>query len=283
MRRSAPGSTGCDLDPARRPAGRGAVAGPRPGRSSSAARRELSDLITRLGRRGRHGCAGGASIGSSWRRSRASRPPTTRRTGRYSRPGRRPRASGSRPVHPVGARRAENGDLARVLASIAAGIRMQPVLREAVMSDRGAATPSSARWPPSTRPSTSSRCSADARPSCGESPLRPAAGGGVRRAPGASQPAADDDHAPPGATRWPPSRRTTCRAPLDTAGPDHGRGAAAWSAPASRRTPPWSRRPPTPNVAWAVDALSARRARGGWPSADPRGRCPGLPRTSRRG
>ena len=123
-----PGLTGCDLDPSS--SGPGAQPSPDPDQAIvTSARAELTDLIARLG-----AGSGTAALVAVHRVQLAALqgdpPPVTRR---------------SRPFTPVQivarehraahrftrwATTCESGDLARVLASIAAGIRMQPVLRE---------------------------------------------------------------------------------------------------------------------------------------------------------
>jgi hypothetical protein len=121
---------GCDLDPrsASEPA---ASSPPDPDRSIvEAARAELSGLLVRLS-----ATSGSASLVACHRAQLAAlqgEPPPTNRPGRPLQPDQavaRERRAAERFTHWAIACR--NGDLARVLASVAAGIRMQPGLREA--------------------------------------------------------------------------------------------------------------------------------------------------------
>lgn len=126
---TAAGLAGCDLDPtSSAPA---AEPSPDPDEAIvTAARAELSDLITRLG-----GATGTAALVAVHRVQLAALqgepPPTTTGSPPLSRAriaARERRAAGR---FTRWATASESGDLARVLASIAAGIRMQPVLRGA--------------------------------------------------------------------------------------------------------------------------------------------------------
>jgi hypothetical protein len=126
---TAAGLTGCDLDPTS-----SAPAAPPPPDPDqaivTAARAELSELITRLG-----GAAATAPLVAVHRIQLAAlqgepppvaagRPPPSR-----DRIVARERRAADRFTRWASA--SANGDLARVLASVAAGIRMQPVLRDA--------------------------------------------------------------------------------------------------------------------------------------------------------
>ncbi len=126
---AAAGLTGCDLDPT------SSAPATTPSRDPdeaivTAARAELSDLITRLG-----GGSGNAALVAVHRVQLAAlqgEPPATASPGRpLSRPRIVARERRAAVRFGTWARTATSGDLARVLASIAAGIRMQPVLREA--------------------------------------------------------------------------------------------------------------------------------------------------------
>ena len=121
---------GCDLDP-------GASSSPASSASPDpdqkiveAARAELSGLLVRLSATG-----GAASLVACHRAQLAAlqgRPPSTTRTARPLKADQvvaRERRAAEQFAH--WALTCQNGDLARVLASVAAGIRMQPVLRKA--------------------------------------------------------------------------------------------------------------------------------------------------------
>jgi hypothetical protein len=120
---------GCDLDPdsSSKPH---AVPPPDPDQATlDAARAELVYLLERLPATG--GTAALAACHRAQLEALAGDPPTTVRRRRLtpSQIARRERRAADR-FHQW-ALAAENGDLARVLAAVCAGIRMQPVLREA--------------------------------------------------------------------------------------------------------------------------------------------------------
>ncbi len=126
---TAAGLAGCDLDPSSsRPA---AKPSPDPDQAIvTAARAELSGLIASLGTT--PGTAALVAVHQVQLAALQGEPPSTTAAGRpLSRArivARERRAAGR---FTRWAQVAENGDLARVLASVAAGIRMQPVLRGA--------------------------------------------------------------------------------------------------------------------------------------------------------
>ncbi len=126
---TAAGLTGCDLDPtSSSPA---AQRSPDPDEAVvTHARAELSSLITRFG--GRPSTAALAAVHRVQLAALQGEMPTDTAASRPLDPA-RVRALERRAADRFSrwASAAENGDLARVLASIAAGIRMQPVLREA--------------------------------------------------------------------------------------------------------------------------------------------------------
>jgi len=126
---TAAGLAGCDLDPTS--SGPAAEPSADPDEAIvTAARAELSDLITRLGTG--TGTAALVSVHRIQLAALQGEPPAT--TGRSRTLSRtrtvvRERRAAERFTRWASA--SESGDLARVLASIAAGIRMQPVLRGA--------------------------------------------------------------------------------------------------------------------------------------------------------
>jgi len=126
---TAAGLAGCDLDPtSSAPA---AEPPPDPDRGLvTAARAELSDLIVRLG-----AGSGTAALVAVHRIQLAALqgdpPPLTSRTGPLTPAQTVAREQRAAERFTRWATSAQSGDLARVLASIAAGIRMQPVLRGA--------------------------------------------------------------------------------------------------------------------------------------------------------
>lgn len=126
---TAAGLSGCDFDPA--PTTPQAVPSTDPDQGIvTAARAELSGLITLLG--AGSGTAALVAVHSVQLAALQGDPPPVTRRGRPLAPARiatRERRAADRFTR--WARTCESGDLARVLASIAAGIRMQPVLREA--------------------------------------------------------------------------------------------------------------------------------------------------------
>jgi hypothetical protein len=125
---TAAGLAGCDLDPtSSSPA---AEPSPDPDQAVvTAARAELSGLITRLG--DRPGTVALVAVHRVQLAALQGEAPTTTPANRPLSPARvrvLERRAADRFTRWASA--SENGDLARLLASIAAGIRMQPVLRE---------------------------------------------------------------------------------------------------------------------------------------------------------
>ena len=121
--------SGCDLDPS----SSGPVAQPSPDPDQAivtSARAELVGLITRLG-----AGSGTAALVAVHRIQLAALqgdpPPVTRRSRPFTPAQTVAREHRAADRFTRWATTCESGDLARVLASIAAGIRMQPVLREA--------------------------------------------------------------------------------------------------------------------------------------------------------
>jgi hypothetical protein len=119
---------GCDLDPSSSPR---AVA-PRPNPDQKvvdAARAELSDLISRLS-----ATSGAAALEACHRTQLRAlggqSPPVTRRSRPFSAAQAVARERRAATRFDGWARTCDDGDLARVLASVSAGIRMQPVLVE---------------------------------------------------------------------------------------------------------------------------------------------------------
>jgi hypothetical protein len=126
---TAAGLAGCDLDPP--PSSPAAEPSPDPDQGVvTAARAELSALITRLS--GRPGTAALVAVHRVQLAALQGEPPPTTPSNRTLSPARL-QVLERRAADRFGrwASAAENGDLARVLGSIAAGIRMQPALREA--------------------------------------------------------------------------------------------------------------------------------------------------------
>lgn len=125
----AAGVSGCDLDPGSSSSKPAAAPTPDPDEHLvDAARAELRGLLTRLS-----ATSGAASLVACHRVQLAALqgdPPSATRAGRAFTPAQtvaRERRAADRFTR--WAMTCQNGDLARVLASIAAGIRMQPVLR----------------------------------------------------------------------------------------------------------------------------------------------------------
>jgi hypothetical protein len=122
--------TGCDLDPDSSPTSP-AVAPPDPDQHIlDAARAELRGLLARL-----PATTGTVALIGCHRRQLAAlqgEPPATTRSARpLTRPQVVARERRAAERFTRWALTAQNGDLARVLASVAAGIRMQPVLQDA--------------------------------------------------------------------------------------------------------------------------------------------------------
>ena len=126
---TAAGLAGCDLDPTS--SAPGAEPSPDPDQAIvTAARAELSDLIVRLG--AGTGTAALVAVHRVQLAALQGEPPTVAGGGRpltRAQTVARERRAAVRFTR--WATTSESGDLARVLASIAAGIRMQPVLRAA--------------------------------------------------------------------------------------------------------------------------------------------------------